>query len=576
MKKLFSLIVSLVLVLAAVPSFVLADNEDLETVTVPPVEVNVEDDLADPDDLLAGYEEKIMYPQPLRRRAWTVGSGLDGINATMYTLLSSQIREVAAGNRASTHFVFSVAELGYDGVRWYEDDLGMPVVSGGAISNAAMTAIGEDLGYDGNRIVKALLADLPYELYWFDKTTSCTFPGYSVGGRYDYDREEYYLYITGNFEVYFPVSVDYDAGSYVFDTSIGKAIQNIPVKAASIVSQYASLSDYGKLSAYKEAICDLVSYNHNTASLDYGDPWQIIWVFDEDPSTNVVCEGYSKAFKYLCDLSDFRNDISCILSSGNLICQGTNGGHMWNIMRMEDGKNYIVDVTNCDSDSVGYPDKLFMTGASGSVSSGYTVMCGSTPVQFKYKTETTNTFPTELLTISSSVYTPPSEVNLVRVSLKTLPIKIEYQVGEDDLDVTGGKVLLVYSDDTREEVDLTEDMVSGFDTSRSRMAVLTVTSNGFRAHYSITVTAKATKNESYGWKCISGQWYYIGSDGVALKGWQDLYGRRYYFGDDGVRRTGWQTIDGKQYYFNPEGDMVRGKVTIDGQQYAFGADGARI
>lgn len=30
---------------------------------------------------------------------------------------------------------------------------------------------------------------------------------------------------------------------------------------------------------------------------------ELIWVFDGDSSTNVVCEGYAKAFQYLCDLS---------------------------------------------------------------------------------------------------------------------------------------------------------------------------------------------------------------------------------------------------------------------------------
>ena len=35
--------------------------------------------------------------------------------------------------------------------------------------------------------------------------------------------------------------------------------------------------------------------------LPYGDPWQLIYVFDDDPDTNVVCEGYAKAFKYEAD-----------------------------------------------------------------------------------------------------------------------------------------------------------------------------------------------------------------------------------------------------------------------------------
>jgi hypothetical protein len=53
--------------------------------------------------------------------------------------------------------------------------------------------------------------------------------------------------------------------------------------------------------------------------------------------------------------------------------------HMWNIIRMDDGKNYIADLTNCDptrgnglGPAAGYPDRLFLKGAgSGSVIDGY-------------------------------------------------------------------------------------------------------------------------------------------------------------------------------------------------------------
>ena len=39
---------------------------------------------------------------------------------------------------------------------------------------------------------------------------------------------------------------------------------------------------------------------------------------------------------------------------------------MWNIVHMSDGRNYLVDVTNCDS---GFD--LFMVGVTGSVSTNY-------------------------------------------------------------------------------------------------------------------------------------------------------------------------------------------------------------
>ena len=98
--------------------------------------------------------------------------------------------------------------------------------------------------------------------------------------------------------------------------------------------------------------------------------YQVSW---HQPDTKVVCEGYSKAFQYLCDLSGFDG---CYTVSG-MMRGGTGAGpHMWNIVTLE-GKNYLVDVTNCDGNSIGAPDKLFLAGASGSVETGYTC-CGVT------------------------------------------------------------------------------------------------------------------------------------------------------------------------------------------------------
>ena len=66
-----------------------------------------------------------------------------------------------------------------------------------------------------------------------------------------------------------------------------------------------------------------MSYDQSSAGggASYGDPWQLVYVFDGDPSTNVVCEGYAKAFQYLCDLTRFDGDVTCRTVSGTM-----NGG----------------------------------------------------------------------------------------------------------------------------------------------------------------------------------------------------------------------------------------------------------
>jgi len=134
-------------------------------------------------------------------------------------------------------------------------------------------------------------------------------------------------------------------------------------------------TDYDKLDFYREWICAEVEYNDAAMKedWDYGDPWQLINVFDGDASTNVVCEGYSKAFKYLCDLTDGFDDtsIDCRLVSG-VMKGGTGAGdHMWNVLEIG-GKNYLVDVTNCDEGTVGAARKLFMVGNSNATTAQVT------------------------------------------------------------------------------------------------------------------------------------------------------------------------------------------------------------
>ena len=59
----------------------------------------------------------------------------------------------------------------------------------------------------------------------------------------------------------------------------------------------------------------------------------------------VVCEGYSEAFKLICD----RLNIPCVCVFGNLN-EEEQSAHMWNYVKMEDGKWYAMDVTWDDLD----------------------------------------------------------------------------------------------------------------------------------------------------------------------------------------------------------------------------------
>lgn len=245
-------------------------------------------------------------------------------------------------------------------------------------------------------VFHALLYNLPYDMYWFNKVK-----GWSCS------------YTSTYADFTFNVAQEYQSSSdaYVVDSSKAAAATRAANNAAAIVADAAGMGDYDKLDYYRQTICDLVSYNYTaagTSGYPYGNPWQMIWVFDGDSSTNVVCEGYSKAFKYLCDLTEgWDADMEVHLATGTM----DGGAHMWNIVTTG-GKNYLVDVTNCDGDpaqnsySIGYPDKLFLCGVSGSPTTSYKPTEVNTV--YKYDSDMIPMYGTATLTLSSTPYKKPT------------------------------------------------------------------------------------------------------------------------------------------------------------------------
>ena len=186
--------------------------------------------------------------------------------------------------------------------------------------------------------------------------------------------------------------------------------------AQSVVDENSGKGNYEKLVAYREWIKNAVSYNDEAAkegeSTAYGNPWQLVYVFDGDSSTNVVCEGYAKAFKYLCDLTwPDGEPVCCYLATGEISGDNVQGGHMWNIVSIG-GKNYLADITNCDTEMGGYPDKLFLCGVSGSMSGGYT----AEGVTYKYDDYITQVYDAAELELSETAYTPPTTYTIEQIS----------------------------------------------------------------------------------------------------------------------------------------------------------------
>lgn len=403
MKAIRILVLSMIALLLA-PLCALCTGEAL-SLELPPEEEQFQLGGLDSDEAFEGYVNQLFgieKPRTLFRAVRLIGDNLTGKEKVAYTTMKAEIAKVAAGDRASTIFELTAEALGLDG-KYYADDLGVnSVVSGKKISDAATTAMRALEAVNTGDVFRALLRDCPYEMYWCDKTSGASATTFGVGIKMDSDRQEYYLFFTGTMKFKFSVAEAFSAGEYTVDTAIAQTAAAAAGNALGVVEAYANENDFDKLKSYKNWICDHVNYNHSAAAggVSYGNPWQMIWVFDDDDETKVVCEGYAKAFQYLCARSDFASDIDCRMITGRM--GGEN--HMWNIVQMGNGKNYLVDVTNCDQGSIGYPDKLFLVGtANGNVEDGYTMNAGK-GVLYTYDDNTRSLFSDALLTLSTHDY----------------------------------------------------------------------------------------------------------------------------------------------------------------------------
>lgn len=332
------------------------------------------DDLPDNDELFGEYARQFFYDQDASADpATSIGeSVLSGVQQALYEEIKTKITSVAA-NGGSTKFKIS-SDLG---LHWQTS------ASGSQLDKEVSRAFDN---LDTDKIIGCLLVDCPYELYWYKKVNGA---GWTYKYSVSVSGGKRIVRIT-DLVMSMPVSSDYAYGQYRVDASMVRAAKASAANAKQIVNEFKNYSVTEKLLAYKEMICYLTDYNDEAASDSYkggyGDPWQLIWVFDGDDSTRVVCEGYSKAFQYLCDLSD----ITCYTVTGYM----NGGAHMWNIVE-QDGRYYIADITNSDEGTIGEDGDLFLTTPSyGSVSKGYTFEIGNNKECYKYDKDIRNLYGT--------------------------------------------------------------------------------------------------------------------------------------------------------------------------------------
>ena len=399
--------------------------------------IRIEEELDDNNTLLMEYLEQNAKVQSKSSRAMKrvplSDSLLSGADLELYDRLKEKIKAVADGSLSSTIFQIPADEILDSGKvhkKYTASDLGISsivtVTNGStAFADGAVEALYKKVGFSSihfDKVLDCLIADQPYELYWFDKTETNAARYGNPGVNAVQDSGDWKIYLAGDnpvLTVEFSVAKEY-AGNWqtsdpklphstTSDTSKASKAKTAAANAQKIVSAHSSEKDYNKLLSYRREICNRTDYNTSAASNDttpYGNPWQLIWVFDGDSSTKVVCEGYAKAFQFLCDISSFQSStIQCCSVTGTMTGGTGAGHHMWNVVTMDNGKNYLADITNCDAGSIGADELLFLAPASsGSVSGKYYVKAGSVTLTYSYDAETKNLYTASMLTLSTSPY----------------------------------------------------------------------------------------------------------------------------------------------------------------------------
>ena len=343
-------------------------------------------------DLFAKYVDRMFrnLGKEQTRHMPTPDARLSEAGFAVEQALKSMIMEVAEGTRTDTYFEVDLAELGYDPSSITQDDIDV--------------------------LPSILIFDCSYELYWFG--CAWTIP----------------MIYSGNLYFGFVVGMPFrpeESEEFSVDTAAITRANTAVANAQAIIDRYAACSDYDKLHGYKNEICKLNVYNYDAANASNDDPWYacetdnnpwaLVNVFDNDPETNVVCEGYSEAFEYLCNQSVFRSSLT------NAYCV-TGINHKWNNVTMDDGKNYMVDVTWCDDEnSENGNDDWFLRpwcGADGVAPSFdsfhikiNTSYGGWYLSERSYDDETKASYSDAALTLSDTEYVPGAYVSVTGVTV---------------------------------------------------------------------------------------------------------------------------------------------------------------
>ena len=209
------------------------------------------------------------------------------------------------------------------------------------------------------------------------KSFSYSYLPSSGSGTVDYTINLAFVLNSGSFDIRAN-----GVGTYNFrnTTNLATGVQQFKSNKNSILAQ-CSGSRYAKLLTAHNWLTRHNCYNYyylqGYVQSQIGDtPWSAYSGMEGNTGQQApVCEGYARAFKVLCD----EMNVPCILMSGNVIDEnGNRGGHMWNYVKMENDKWYVVDVT-WDDPTI-WEQNLYKQAVTGYESQNWFLLGSSSPV----------------------------------------------------------------------------------------------------------------------------------------------------------------------------------------------------
>lgn len=186
--------------------------------------------------------------------------------------------------------------------------------------------------------VNAVLKDYP-SLFWLkfniegeandDPTEVCNF-SYSQQATFNSNLNKYEWEIS---QLKFNAFSNFD-NTVSRQTDLNKAIKNFKISGD---------TRYDKLKSIHDSLANKITYDRNETVKP--DSFEATGALLDGLA---VCEGYSKAFKLLCD----RENIPCVLVRGRSNFNSSdNENHMWNYVQMEDNNWYAIDLTWDDQET---------------------------------------------------------------------------------------------------------------------------------------------------------------------------------------------------------------------------------